>query len=89
MTKEALSPYTWVAACICKPKHVYASTFLHTQLGFQKHGKDKFFTIMAELWNESHIIWEPFQTLFFPLHKALHGTFSKHKEIPWEKPKIH
>ena len=44
---------------------------------------------MAEVWNESHIIWEPFQTLFFPLHKGLHGTFSKHIEIPQEKYKIH
>ena len=26
---------------------------------------------------------------FFPLYKALHGTFSKHTEIPREKPEIH
>ena len=26
---------------------------------------------------------------FFPLHKALHGIFSKHIEISREKPKIH
>ena len=44
---------------------------------------------MAEVRNESHIIWELIQTLFFPLDKALHGTFSKHTEIPWGKPKIH
>ena len=27
--------------------------------------------------------------IFFPLYKALHGTFSKHTEIPREKYKIH
>ena len=27
--------------------------------------------------------------LFFPLYKALHGTFSKHTKISGEKPKIH
>ena len=44
---------------------------------------------MAKVWNESHIVWEQFQTPFFPLYKALHGTFSNHTEIPQEKPKIH
>ena len=44
---------------------------------------------MPEFWNEFHIVWELFQTLFFPLYKALHGTFSKYREIPWKKPKIH
>ena len=44
---------------------------------------------MAKVWNESHIVWEPLQILFFPLYKALHGTFSKHTEILQEKPKIH
>ena len=44
---------------------------------------------MAKVWNESHIVWELFQTPFFPLYKALHGIFSKHTEIPLEKHKIH
>ena len=44
---------------------------------------------MAEVWNKSHIICESFQTSFFPLYKTLHGTFSKHTEIPQEKYKIH
>ena len=35
---------------------------------------------MADVWNESHIIWKPFQTPFIPLYKALHGTFSKDTE---------
>ena len=34
-------------------------------------------------------VWEPLQTPFFPLYKALYGTFSKYIEIPREKPKIH
>ena len=49
---------TWTKACI-------PGTFLRTQLGFQKYEKGKFSTIMAEVWNESHIGWEPFQTHFF------------------------
>ena len=56
MNKVALSPRTWATACIRGPKHAYAGTFLHTQLGFQKYGKGKFSTIMAEVWNESHIV---------------------------------
>ena len=44
---------------------------------------------MAKVWNESHILQEPFQTQFFPLYKTLHDTFSKHIEIPREKPQIH
>ena len=54
-------------ACVRGVKHVYAGTLIHPQLGFQKHGKDKFSAIMAEVWNESHIAWELFQTPFFPL----------------------
>ena len=46
--------------CVREPKHVYAGTFLRMQLEFQKHKKCKFSAIMAEIWNESHITWEPF-----------------------------
>ena len=56
MTKVALGPRTWAAACIHGPKHVYASIIICTQLGFQRHKKDKFSTILTEVWNESHII---------------------------------
>ena len=66
MTKVALGPRTWAAVCVHGPKYAYADTLLRMQLGFQKHEKGKFSTIMAEVWNESHIDWEPFQTLFFP-----------------------
>jgi len=51
--------------------------------------KGKFSAIMAEVWNESHIVWELFQTPFYQLLKALHGTFSKYTKIPQENPKIH
>ena len=87
--KVALGLCTRVAACVCEPKHAYASKFLHTQLGFHKHKKNKFSTITVEVWNESHIVWESFRTPFFPLYKTLHGTFSKHTEIPRKNPKIH
>jgi len=67
MTKEALGLRTWVVACLRKLKHAYASTFLRMQLGFQKYKKYKFSAIIVEVWNEPHIIWEPFQTPFFQL----------------------
>ena len=51
--------------------------------------KDKIFCIQAKVWNESHIIWEPFQTFIFQLYKALHGIFQGHTENPKEKHKIH
>ena len=67
MTKVALTLCMWVMACVHELKHAYVSTFLRTQLGFQKHKKRKFFAIFAEVWKESHIIWEPFQTPFSQL----------------------
>ena len=84
------------SACVCKQgpaytclMHTYTSMDLRTQLGFQKIMKDKFFALKTEVWNESHIIWEPFQTLIFQLYRALHGIFRKHTENPKGKPKIH
>ena len=41
--------------------------------------KGRFFYINIEVWNESHIIWEPFQTPIFSLYKAIRGTFPKDK----------
>ena len=55
MTKVALDPRSWAVAYVCRPKHVYIGTLLHTLLGFQIHKKDKFFEIMVKVWNESHI----------------------------------
>ena len=71
MTKVALGLRTWVLACIREPKHAYVGTFLCMQPGFQKHKKSKFSAIMAEVWNESHTVWEPFQTPFFSTIKSL------------------
>ena len=88
MTKETLNPRTWVVACVRRPKYAYAGTLAYVAR-VSKTKKVKFFAIMAEVWNESHIVRELFQTLFFPLYKALHYTFSKHTEIPREKYKIH
>ena len=67
MTKVALGPHMWAAACVRGSKHAYAGTLLCTLPRFQRHKKGKFFAIMTEVWNESHIVWEPFQTQFFPL----------------------
>ena len=67
MTKVALNPRTRIATYVHGPKHAYAGTVLRTQLGSQKHKKGKFSAIMAKVWNESHIVWEPFQTPFSQL----------------------
>ena len=56
MTKEALDPRMWVAACIRGPKHAFTNILLCTQLRFQKHKKGKYSAIMTEAWNESHIV---------------------------------
>ena len=60
MTKVALGLHMWVAACVHELKHAYAGMFFCMQLGFQKHKKGKFSAIMAEIWNESHIVWVSF-----------------------------
>ena len=67
MTKVALDLCTRVAAYVHVLKHAYAGIFLRTQLRLEKYKKNKFSIIMTEVWNESHIVWGPFQTPFFPL----------------------
>ena len=62
MTEVALSLHTWVEACI--RRHIPTHT-----ARVQRYKKCKFSTIMAKVWNESHIIWELFQTPFFPCSK--------------------
>jgi len=75
------------------PRFAYAGTNMHmyAQVYICNKGSRNIKKAIPNLyfWNESNIIWEPFQTSIFQLYKALHGTFSKHTEIPWEKPKIH
>ena len=72
-----------------KPRPAYVSMDLGTQLGFQKPMNGKFSALKIEVWNESHLIWEPFQTPIFQLYKTLYGIFQEHEENPKEKPKIH
>ena len=47
------------------------------QIGFQKPMKDKFSALKTKVWNESHIVWEPFQTPIFQQYKALHDNIEK------------
>ena len=68
---------------------MYVSMDLGTQLKFQKPMKGKFSTLKTEVWNESHIIWEPFQTLIFNYIKPYMVYFKNTKKILREKPKIH
>ena len=84
-TKVAIGPRTCAAACVCGPKLAYIGTLLRMQLGFKKYEKGKFSAIMAKILNASHLIWEPFQTPFFPLYKALHSTFLKTHRNPTKK----
>ena len=46
------------------------------------------FCIKAEVWNESHIIWEPFQTPIFQLYKTLHGIFQRTEKIQRENTRF-
>ena len=43
---------------------------------------------MAEVWNQSHIVYEPFQTPFFDYVKP-YMVYFQNTEIPQEKYKIH
>ena len=71
----ALGQLTWALAYVHGLKHAYAGTFLCTQLGFQKHEKEIFFAIMAKVWDESCIVWESFQALFFFHYKRLYMVY--------------
>ena len=39
------------------------------------------FCINVEVWNKSHIIWEPFQTPIFSLYKAYMAPFQNTQKI--------
>ena len=43
--------------------------------------KDKFFALKTKVWNESHIVWEPFQTPIFTIDSHTWYLFKKHTEI--------
>ena len=76
------------AVCACL-MHVYTYTGMRVHARVQETMKCKLFYIKAKVWNESHIIREPFQTLIFELYKAIHSSFSKHIENPKGKHQIH
>ena len=69
--------------------HAYAYMGMHMHAKVPKTMKDKFFSIKVEVWDESLIVQEPFQTPIFSLYKAIHGTFSKHPQNPMGKCKIY
>lgn len=75
----ALGPRTWAAAYVCGPKHAYIGTFLRIQLGFQKHGKFKFSTIIAEVWNEFHIVWNRSKPIFSTIKSLTWYIFKTHR----------
>ena len=69
--------------------HAYTYTGLRMHVRVLKTMKYKFFNIKCEVWNESHIVWKPFQTPILQLYKAKHGSVSKHTENPKGKHMIH
>ena len=75
--------------CVCRSDARVRRHELMHAFRVPKTMKDKFFCINVEVWNESYIVWEPFQTPIFSLYNAIHGTFSKHTENFKGKPKIH
>ena len=54
---------TWPSAHVRGPKHAYASTFLRTQLGFQKYEKGKFFAIIEWISHRLRVVPNPFFSL--------------------------
>ena len=54
--------YAYVYTC---SRPAYAYTGMHTHARVPKTMKDKFSAFEAGIWNESHIVWELFQTLIF------------------------
>ena len=72
MAKETLRTYIHRAnACMRRHGPVHAIRVLETY-------EMQVFYIIVEVWNESHIVWEPFQTPIFSQYKAIHENFSKH-----------
>ena len=57
MSKVALDLCTRVAASVHVLKHAYAGIFLRTQLRLEKYKKNKFSTIMTEVWKIGRASW--------------------------------
>ena len=49
--------------------HAYTYMSMRTHARVPKTMKGKFFYIKSEILNESHIVWEPFQTPIFKTRK--------------------
>ena len=78
------------SACVCRPEpaytslmHPYIGTDLHTQLGFQKPMKDKFFALMLMFGTATN------PTSSRSRSKSLMENTQKHTKNPNGKPKIH
>ena len=54
-------------ACVRIQTYAYTYMGMHTHVRVQETMKEKFSTLKFVFWNESHIVWEPFQTSIFEL----------------------
>ena len=72
---ETLGLRRHTRVCVRKYRPVYAARVLEI---FER----QVFYINIEVWNKSHIIWEPFQIHIFSPYKTIHDTFSKRIENP-------
>ena len=77
------------------PWPVYAGMNLHTQplslrtwVGFQKPMKDKLSALMLRFGTNNTSSGSHFKSLFSQ-YKTIHGNFSRDRENPKGKPKIH
>ena len=68
-------------ACVRRHRHVHTARVSETY-------ERQVFCNKVEDWNESHIVWELFQTHIFSLYKAIHAHI-QNTENPKGKPKIH
>ena len=80
--KETLGLRTQVRTYVRKHGLAHAARVLETY-------ERQVSVLKTKVWNESHIVWESFQTPIFQLYKAIHGTFSKYTENIKGKHKIH
>ena len=86
---ETRGPYTHTRTCRRRLDACIRIHWLVYAVMVSEVMKDKFFYIKVEVWNESHIDRESFQTPIFPLYKALYDIFQKHTKILKGNHKIH
>jgi len=60
---------------------VYAYIGMRMHVRVLETMKDKFFSIKCEVWNESHIVWKPFQTPIFNYIKPYMVVFQNTQKI--------